>query len=115
MFEGILPHSFVLLCAAFQPCFTAPTYRTFQWLVAGWLHCPGRRTITAVAVASGAAGYTDHLGTAGHERRDFRLDYQPDGLVAQTVVFYYEGDARARDVPSGAVLRRQVVYEGAVT
>jgi hypothetical protein len=54
MFEVILPHSFLLLCAAFQPCFTAPTYRTFQWLVAGWVHCPGRRTITAVAVASGA-------------------------------------------------------------
>jgi hypothetical protein len=54
MFEVILPHSFVLLCAAFQPFFTGPTYRTFQWLVAGWIHCPGRRTITAVAVASGA-------------------------------------------------------------
>src|SRR4051794_25756683 len=54
MFEIILPHPFVLLCAAFQPCFTAPTYRTFQWHVAGWIHCPGRRTITAVAVASGA-------------------------------------------------------------
>src|SRR3954470_1657977 len=54
MFDGILPHSFVLLCAAFQPCFTAPTYRTFQALVAGWLHCPGRGTITAVAMASGA-------------------------------------------------------------
>src|SRR5947208_3391858 len=53
--EDSLPHSFVLLCAAFQPCFTAPTCRTVQWLVAGWLHCPGRRTITAVAVASGAA------------------------------------------------------------
>ena len=45
MFEVILPHSFVLLCAAFQPCFTAPTYRTFQWLVAGWLHCPGRPAV----------------------------------------------------------------------
>ena len=54
MFEVILPHSFVLLCAAFQPYFSAPTYRNFQLLVAGWIHCPGRRTITAVAVASGA-------------------------------------------------------------
>jgi DDE superfamily endonuclease len=54
MFEVILPQSFLLLCAAFQPCFTAPTYRTFQWLVVGWVHCPGRRTITAVAVAAGA-------------------------------------------------------------
>src|SRR5919202_7037894 len=54
MFEVILPHSFGLLFTALQPYFTAPTYRNFQLLVAGWIHCPGRRTITAVAVASGA-------------------------------------------------------------
>jgi DDE superfamily endonuclease len=54
MFEVILPHRFGALLAAFQPCFTAPTYRTFQWLVAGWIHCVGRHTITAVAIASGA-------------------------------------------------------------
>src|SRR5713226_6974599 len=54
MFEVILPQRFGLLCAAFQPCFTAPTYRNFQRLVAGWIHCLGRRTVTAVAVASGA-------------------------------------------------------------
>src|SRR5438874_13099593 len=54
MFETILPHSFGALLAAFQTCFTAPTYRTFQSLIAGWIHCPGRHTITAVAVASGA-------------------------------------------------------------
>lgn len=53
MSEIILPQSFLALCAAFQPCFTAPSYRTFQWLMAGWVHCPGRRTITAVAVAAG--------------------------------------------------------------
>ncbi len=58
---------------------------------------------------------TFYVGPTGHERRDFRVEYHPDGLVAQTVIFYYEGDARAKDVPSGAVLRRQVVYEGAVT
>jgi hypothetical protein len=54
MFEVSLPHTFVPLLAAFQPCFTAPTYRNFHLLVAGWIHCLGRRTITAVAVASGA-------------------------------------------------------------
>jgi hypothetical protein len=36
-----------------KPCFTAPSYRTFRLLVAGWIHCPGRRMVTAVAVASG--------------------------------------------------------------
>ncbi|MCC6177174.1 MAG: transposase [Chloroflexi bacterium] len=53
MSEIILPSTMVGLLVAFEPCFTAPSYRTFQWLVAGWIHCPGRRTITAVAVASG--------------------------------------------------------------
>jgi hypothetical protein len=44
------------LLTAFEPCFTAPTCRTFGLLVAGWIHCLGRRTITAVALASGAVG-----------------------------------------------------------
>src|SRR5215208_2972470 len=51
--EMILPSTFVGLLVAFEPCFTAPSYRTFRLLVAGWIHCLGRRTITAVAVASG--------------------------------------------------------------
>jgi len=51
--EIILPSTFVGLLVAFEPCFTAPSYRTFSLLVAGWIHCVGRRTITAVAVASG--------------------------------------------------------------
>src|SRR3954447_16012770 len=51
--EIILPSTFVGLLVAFGPCFTAPSCRTFQLLVAGWVHCLGRRTITAVAVASG--------------------------------------------------------------
>ncbi|MGE3267183.1 MAG: transposase [Chloroflexota bacterium] len=49
----ILPSTFVGLLVAFEPCFTAPSYRTFGLLMAGWIHCHGRRTITAVAVASG--------------------------------------------------------------
>jgi hypothetical protein len=51
--EIILPSTFVGLLVAFEPCFTAPSYRTFSLLVAGWVHCQGRRTITGVAVASG--------------------------------------------------------------
>ena len=53
--EIILPSPFVGLLVAFESCFTAPSYRTFRLLVAGWIHCPGRRTVTAVAVASGGA------------------------------------------------------------
>jgi hypothetical protein len=52
------------------------------------------------------------VGSAGHERRDVRTEYYPDGRVARTVVFYYEGDSRASDVPSGAMLSRQVTYDG---
>jgi hypothetical protein len=51
--EIILPSPFVGLLVAFEPCFTAPSYRTFRLVVAGWIHCLGRRTITGVAVASG--------------------------------------------------------------
>ena len=51
--EMILPSTMVGLLAAFEPCFHAPSYRTFSLLVAGWIHCLGRRTVTAVAVASG--------------------------------------------------------------
>ena len=54
--EVIVPRTFVPLLGAFEACFTAPTYRLFGLVVAGWLHCQGRRTVTAVAVASGAVG-----------------------------------------------------------
>ena len=54
--EGIVPQSFLVLLAAFEPCFGAPSYRNFRVLVAGWVHCLGRRTITAVALAAGAVG-----------------------------------------------------------
>jgi hypothetical protein len=52
----ILSPTFLPLLAAFEPCFRAPTYRNFAVLVAGWIHCLGRRTITAVASAAGAVG-----------------------------------------------------------
>src|SRR3954447_7296014 len=54
--EIILPSAMVRLLAAFELCFHAPTYRGFGLLVAGWIHCLGRRTITAVALASGGLG-----------------------------------------------------------
>ena len=59
---GILPDAFLLLLGAFEPCFSAPTYRNFGLLVAGWVHCLGRRTITAVALAAGAVGRR-HIST----------------------------------------------------
>jgi hypothetical protein len=35
--EIILPSPFVGLLVAFEPCFSAPSYRTFRLLVAGWI------------------------------------------------------------------------------
>lgn len=52
----MLPPTFVALLAAFAGCFTAPSHRNFCRIVAGWVHCLGRRTVTAVALASGAVG-----------------------------------------------------------
>lgn len=54
--ERIVPESFVALLTVFTGCFGAPSYRNFERLVVGWVHCLGRRAITAVALASGALG-----------------------------------------------------------
>jgi hypothetical protein len=40
------------------------------------------------------------------------LDYLPDGRASQTIIFYYEGNLRASQAPSGAAIRRQVEHEG---
>jgi DDE superfamily endonuclease len=56
MFPIMIPEPFASLLAAYAGCFQARSYATFQWLVLGWGQCPGRRTLTAVALASGAVG-----------------------------------------------------------
>lgn len=52
----ILPDRFLSLLTAFAPCFHAPSAVNFSLLIAGWVHCLGRHTITAVAVAAGVVG-----------------------------------------------------------
>ena len=59
---GIVPDTFVLLLGAFESCFSAPSYRNFGLLIAGWVHCLGRRTVTAVALTAGAVGRR-HIST----------------------------------------------------
>ena len=54
--ENLVPSPMVGLLAAFEPCFPTPTYRVFRLVVVGWMHCLGRRTVTAVALASGGVG-----------------------------------------------------------
>ena len=56
MLRLIVPEALLPLLAAFQPCFTAPSYRTFCLLVSGWLRCRGRRTVTGLVIAAGAVG-----------------------------------------------------------
>ncbi len=55
---------------------------------------------------------TYYVGPRGHERRDLSVEYHPDGSVARTVVFHYDGDTRAAEAPSGSAVRRQVAYDG---
>ena len=55
-----LPRSLADLLAAFGPCFTAPTMRTFQALVAGFLTQPGQRTVTGMLAGARLAGRRHH-------------------------------------------------------
>jgi DDE superfamily endonuclease len=60
MHGAIVPDSFIRLLAAFEGCFHTPSHRNFITVVTGWVHCLGRRTVTAVVLAAGAAG-TRHI------------------------------------------------------
>jgi sulfite reductase (ferredoxin) len=53
---------------------------------------------------------TYYVGPRGHELRDLSVEYHPDGSPARTVIYHYEGNARAAEAPSGAAVRRQVTY-----
>ena len=75
--EHAVPPSFLALLGAFAPCFGAPSHRSFAWLVVGWVHCLGRRTITAVVLASGAVGQR-HI--SGFHRFFSRARWAPDDL-----------------------------------
>ncbi|MBL8797958.1 MAG: NADPH-dependent assimilatory sulfite reductase hemoprotein subunit [Planctomycetia bacterium] len=58
---------------------------------------------------------TFYVGAPRQELRDRRVDYYPDGRPAQTTISYYDGDSRAAQAPTGAVLRRQASFEGQVS
>lgn len=60
MTEALLAPSFAPMLAAFGECFTAPSFATFQHIVAGWILCVGRHTVTGVLRASGAVGEKHH-------------------------------------------------------
>jgi hypothetical protein len=54
------PRSLADLLSAFGPCFTQPTFGTFQALVAGFLTQPGQRTVTGMLVGARPAGRRHH-------------------------------------------------------
>jgi hypothetical protein len=56
MSELIVPPTLAALLSACTSCFQARSCVTFHWLVIGWVECQGRRTITSLALASGAVG-----------------------------------------------------------
>jgi len=60
MLTPSLPRSLADLLVVFRPCFTAPTMRTFQALVAGFLGQPGLRTVTGMLVGARLAGRRHH-------------------------------------------------------
>lgn len=60
MSEPIIAPSFAPLVALFADCFTAPSFATFRHIVAGWVLCVGRHTVTGVLRASGAVGVKHH-------------------------------------------------------
>lgn len=60
MSKPLLAPSFVPMLAGFSECFTAPSFATFQHIVAGWILCVGRHTVTGVLRASGAVGQKHH-------------------------------------------------------
>jgi len=56
MSDLMLPPTLAALLAVFTPCFQARSIVVFHWLILGWMQCQGRRTLTEVALASGAVG-----------------------------------------------------------
>jgi hypothetical protein len=52
----MLPETRLALPAAFAGCVPAPRSRNVVTIIAGWVHCLGRRPVTAVVGAAGAAG-----------------------------------------------------------
>lgn len=55
-----LPPSLAVLLAVFQPCFTAPSYRTFCALAAGFLAQTGRRTVCGMLTGAGLSRIWPH-------------------------------------------------------
>ena len=58
----MLPEDFLLCLVCFQDCFTAPSYQRFLAVMAGWIRCTSKHTITGVIRAAGVVGVREHGG-----------------------------------------------------
>jgi hypothetical protein len=75
--EGTLPASLQVLLAWFQPCFTAPSFRTFCALACGFWAQTGRRTVCGMLTGAGLSAIWPH-----HRAHYFfaRARWQPGDL-----------------------------------
>lgn len=60
MTAALLAPSLVPLVTALSGCFTTPSFVTFQHILAGWILCLERHTVTGVLRAAGAVGTKHH-------------------------------------------------------
>lgn len=58
----MLPEDFFRCLVCFQDCFTAPSFQRFLTLMAGWILCTSKHTITGVIRAAGVVGVREHGG-----------------------------------------------------
>ena len=58
--DPIIATSFAALLGPFSACFTSPSFVLFRHLVAGWLLCIGRHTVTGIVVAGGLIDLRHH-------------------------------------------------------
>jgi hypothetical protein len=102
-----LPPSLVDLLACFRGCFTAPTFTTFGWLVAGFVAQPRARTVCGMLVGARLVGRWHHA----RAHRFFAVArWSPDqlglallGLVCARLV---DGDGPLRLVVDDTLYRR---------
>ena len=78
----IISSSFLACLQPFASCFTAPSYRSFVAMCAGWILCLGRHTITGVMRSAGVVGLKHHTSF----QRFFRSARWVPDVVGLTVL-----------------------------
>ncbi len=73
----MLPDSFGQFVLAFENCFTAPSFQRFITMMAGWVLCTGKRTVTGVMRAAGVVGEHEH---SGYHCFFSRATWEPDAI-----------------------------------